>query len=78
MIYEDITVEYLTYTALQGDTWDAIAIDFYGDPNQSYILINANPAYSSYITLPGGVELKVPIIPDNVAPSNLPPWKAVQ
>ena len=74
--YEDFETTYLTYRTLQGDTWDSIALDFYADANQSYIIRNANPQYIDYIILDGGMELKIPIIPDSVTPSTLPPWKA--
>ena len=76
-MYEEITVEYLDYTTLQGDTFDMIAIDFYGDPNQSYVLINANPDYANYIILDGGITLKIPIIPSTTTLNSLPPWKVV-
>lgn len=77
MGYEDISVEYLNYVTIQGDTWDAIAIDFYANPNLSYVIINANSLYSTYVTLPGGIEIKIPIIPDSSSQSSLPPWKQV-
>ena len=75
MAYEEIEVPYLTYTTLQGDTWDAIAIDFYGNANLSYVIINANLSFSEYVILDGGMELKIPIIPDPISSSTLPPWK---
>lgn len=75
MEYKEIEVEYLTYTTIQGDTWDSIAIDFYGNPNLSYVIINANLLYSEYVILDGGMELKIPIIPDNLSTTTLPPWK---
>lgn len=73
--YIELSTTYLTYKTLQGDTWDAIAIDFYGNANMSYVIINANLSFSDYVILDGGMELKIPIIPGSVSPSTLPPWK---
>ena len=68
-------LEAFLYTTLQGDTWDMISIDFYGNPNLSFVIINANLELSEYIVFDGGIELKIPIIPDFISPSTLPPWK---
>ena len=66
--------EYYQYTTLAGDTWDAIALDFYKDEHYSTLLMSANSEHIKTIIFQAGVILKIPIIEDT-APDTLPPWK---
>lgn len=68
---------YYTYKTLEGDTFDCIALDFYGQETQSSTIIQANLQYRKVITFNAGIELIIPIIEQSVADS-LPPWKKVQ
>ena len=65
---------YYKYSALAGDTFDSIALDFYGEENQSIHIIQANPTFRNVLLFKGGEVLKVPIIEVQV-PDTLPPWK---
>ncbi|MEB3103087.1 LysM domain-containing protein [Ferviditalea candida] len=65
---------YYTYTALAGDTFDSIALDFYNQESLSSTIIQANPLYRNVLIFSGGEQLKVPIIEQQAAAS-LPPWK---
>jgi phage tail protein X len=66
--------KYRRYKTLQGDTWDAIALDFYGDEKYASNIIAANSAYVKTIIFDAGIELKIPIMEDTAA-STLPPWR---
>jgi len=65
---------YRKYVTLQGDTFDAIALDFYNDEIFADIIIQANPDYTNVILFDAGVELKVPVLEEKAA-STLPPWR---
>lgn len=62
------------YTTSQGDTFDSIALDFYGDEFKAPELILANPEYAGVIVFEAGVTLSVPELEDTAA-STLPPWR---
>ncbi len=62
------------YEALAGDTWDAIALDFYNSEFCSEVLLEANPDYRYVLLFAGGEKLKIPLITVGAAES-LPPWK---
>lgn len=66
--------QYYLYKTLAGDTFDSIALDFYGQEFLSSRLIEANPIYRNVIVFIGGEEIKVPIL-DQPAADTLPPWK---
>lgn len=62
------------YIAKQGDTFDDIARQAYGDEHLSSILLYANPDLSDRLILEGGELIQIPII--SRAPSEkLPPWR---
>jgi phage tail protein X len=69
--------QYLQYTTTEGDRFDTIAYDAYGDPYGYERIVAANPDYTGLVALPGGVRLIVPIVekPQVSLLSNLPPWK---
>lgn len=68
----DITVD--VYTTQQGDTWDQIAYQVYGDERYMSVLLAANPDLVSVVILPAGVEIIAPDI-EVAIPESLPPWK---
>jgi phage tail protein X len=67
---------YYTYKTLEGDTFDCIALDFYGEETQASTIIMANLQHRKVITFSAGIELLIPIIEESVVDS-LPPWKKV-
>jgi phage tail protein X len=64
----------MTYTTVQGDTWDGIAFKVYEQASLMTLLINANPEYVSIVVFSGGVILAVPDKPADAA-DTLPPWR---
>lgn len=61
--------------AREDEHWDEVAKRALGAERYMTDMLRANPDYRYYVTLPGGLELTVPKIEKDTAPSNLPPWK---
>lgn len=66
-----------TYTTIQGDTWDIIAKNVYGNELFMDKLIKANIDYRKIVIFSAGVVLEVPEIDTTSAEYdvNLPVWK---
>ncbi len=67
-----------SYTTIQGDFWSTISTRAYGRPNNFKPIIESNPGVPLTRRLPGGIKLKVPVIPpppDFTDLEKLPPWK---
>lgn len=68
--------EYYEYITKDGDRWDLIAYEYYGDPTQYEPIIVANPDVPIVPILPSGLKLKIPVTEENdVITIDLPPWK---
>lgn len=71
-------MQFIKITTVEGTRWDTIAQQMYGDSAQFQRIVDANPEVPATPRLPGGIELRVPIIdapPDTIAAETLPPWK---
>ncbi|WP_243128383.1 tail protein X [Clostridium chromiireducens] len=64
----------ITYTTVQGDTFDMLSYRAYGDEFKAHYIIQANPNYANVLVFSQGIELTIPIISKEAA-STLPPWK---
>jgi phage tail protein X len=51
-----------TYTTVQGDMFDYIAIKFYGDDHLGDRIMEANPDYTTVRIFSGGITLTMPDI----------------
>ena len=49
-----------TYETVQGDTWDKIAYQVYGDEKYAGYLMENNRLLLEYLVFPGGVTLATP------------------
>ena len=67
----------MIYTTVQGDCWDVIAMNIYGDVRQTPALIRANPAYRDVTVFSGGIGLFAPELDVTAGDDELPPWKQV-
>jgi len=70
--------EVLEHITAQGDRWDNLAWQYYGDPHAYERIIAANPEVQIEPILPGGIRLLIPVIEDTDETVNieeLPPWK---
>lgn len=66
------------YIVKEGERWDAISQKAYGNPTLYSNIIAANPLVPITPQLPGGTVLNIPILTDNLIPTDttaLPPWK---
>ncbi len=69
----------MRYITKEGDRWDWIAYEFYGDSNKYKEIIEANPQLPLGIVmspiLPAGIELEIPRIQVKEKTEDIPPWK---
>lgn len=63
-----------TYTTLQGQTWDNIALKVYGDERYAYYLMQNNYAYLDTLVFSAGTVLSTPALPEELD-GDLPPWR---
>lgn len=63
------------YITEENDTFDKLALDFYGNEDYSVFIMQMNPKYIGTIQFEYGVELIIPILKDRNT-STLPPWKS--
>ena len=66
---------YQTITTVEGDTFDALALEFYNDEKQAWLIIQSNLDYCDVLIFEAGVELKIPIVEFINLPETLPPWR---
>lgn len=70
---------YITHVTVDGERWDQIAAQYYGDVHDYGRLIAANPDVPITVRLPAGLVLIIPVIEldDTVIDNSedLPPWK---
>lgn len=66
---------YQSLTTVEGDTFDALALEFYNDEKLSHYIIQANPDYCDVLIFGAGTELKIPIVENPQTPQSLPPWR---
>lgn len=63
----------MTYTTIQGQTWDMISKEVYGTELNAGRLMEANPKQLGVFIFPAGIVLDTPEIEEQE--SNLPPWR---
>ena len=63
-----------TYMTSQGDTWDLMAYDLYGDEKYMRYLIEANWPLLDVLVFSSGVTIIVPDIPED-ADEDRPFWR---
>jgi phage tail protein X len=66
---------FIKYMTRDGDRWDLLAWQMYGDAARYADIIAANPSVAIAPVLPVGITLYVPVLAAAAAtPQNLPPW----
>ena len=55
------------YVTSQGETWDQIAFEIFGDESYMKELIEANPDYTGVFSFEGGILLDIPDINRNIS-----------
>lgn len=66
---------YKEYTTREGDTFDALALEMYGDETLAHYIIEFNPDYADVLIFEANVALRLPIVEDAELPDTLPPWR---
>ena len=68
---------YLEHITKDGDRWDLIAWQYYGDAMRYEEIILANPDVPIWPVLPAGVRLLIPVLDTETQAdaAGLPPWK---
>jgi phage tail protein X len=66
---------YKEYTTREGDTFDALALEMYGEESLAHYIIEFNPDYADVLIFDANVALRLPIVEDAELPETLPPWR---
>lgn len=74
MRYKTVGYYRKQYQTQQNDTFDKLAVDFYGDEKVASYLIDANPEYADVLVFSAGVMLNLPKL-EQIEKSTLPQWK---
>ena len=71
------TVEVIEHITKDGDRWDLLAWEYYGDPTGYERIIAANPSVAIAPILPGGIKILIPVLEEaeTATTEGLPPWK---
>ncbi|MBO5953353.1 MAG: tail protein X [Oscillospiraceae bacterium] len=59
----------------EGDTFDALALDYYNDEKLASTIIQANPDYCDTLIFDADVSLVIPEVYAVTYPETLPPWR---
>lgn len=62
------------YITTQGQTWDMIAKEVYGDESYTSFLMENNPKALDYFVFPSGVTLMIPEKPEEE--DEMPDWRS--
>ena len=63
-----------TYTTKQGDTWDNIALQVYGEERHADFLMKSNYPFLDILVFSAGTVLNTPDLPAE-RDGALPPWR---
>ena len=64
-----------THITLEGDTFDALALEYYDDEKLASTIIQANPDHCATLIFEAGVSLQIPDVTLVAFPETLPPWR---
>ena len=62
------------YTTVQGDMWDSIAYEFYGDVKYVGLLFKSNPDLLDVAVFSAGEQILIPELPEEYE-EDLPEWR---
>lgn len=65
-----------TYTTIQGQTWDIIALEVYRSEFYAGYLMSQNGKALNYFIFPEGVILNIPELPESEATVEQPDWRS--
>ena len=64
-----------THITASGDTFDALALEYYNDEKLASTIIQANLDYCSTLIFEAGIPLVIPDVTSVTFPETLPPWR---
>ena len=73
-----MSLGHLTHMTKDGDRWDLLAKEYYGNAFLIEALLEANPAHAGLAVLPPGLALKVPLVGQEAvepAQERATPWR---
>lgn len=70
--------EVIEHITREGDRWDLLADEYYGDATAYEEIVAANASVPITPILESGIVLLIPVLaePEAEPPGGLPPWKA--
>ncbi len=72
----DATVTgHMPYIARQGDSFDLLAWQAYGEERLASLIAEANPRYTDVLLFEGGEELSIPTVDRVDGALDTPPWR---
>ena len=66
---------YKDYTTREGDTFDALALELYGEEMLAHYIAEFNPDYADVLILDAYVALRLPVVEGAATRESLPPWR---
>ena len=64
-----------THITVSGDTFDFLALRYYGEETLASEIIAANPDYCDVLIFDAGTALTIPDAETVTTPETLPPWR---
>lgn len=64
-----------THITVEGDTFDALALEYYDDEKLASAIIQENPDHCDVLIFEAGVTLTIPDVSTVTPPETLPPWR---
>jgi phage tail protein X len=64
-----------THITAEGDTFDALALEYYNDERLASTIIQANLDHCATLIFEAGITLIIPDASTAVYPETLPPWR---
>ena len=64
-----------THSTAEGDTFDALALEYYNDEKLASTIIQANPDHCDTLIFEAGISLLIPDVSTVTLPETLPPWR---
>ena len=70
-------IGYKTHIAAAGESFDSVALDYYGDEFMADKLmkVKKNSKYTHLVTFEGGEMLSIPVYDDIESTETLAPWR---
>lgn len=63
------------HVTIEGDTFDALALEYYNDDKLASAIIQANLDHCDTLIFDAGVSLVIPDVSTVTPPETLPPWR---